>query len=62
MLKVHSGNDWLLKLRIAFAIHLRATRAGVAPGNIVTFFFLSVGERGWISSPPQRIIDYYYYR
>ena len=28
-------SDWLLKLQIAFAIHLRATRAGLAPENIV---------------------------
>ena len=46
MLKMHSENDWLLKLRIAFAIHLRATRAESAPVNIVTVFYLSVGERG----------------
>ena len=28
-------SDWLLKLQIAFAIHLRATRAGLKPENIV---------------------------
>ena len=38
MLKTHSENDWLLKLRIAFAIHLRATRAESAPVNIVIVF------------------------
>ena len=29
--------DWLLKLQISFAIHLRATRAEPAPENIVIF-------------------------
>ena len=32
-LKVRS--HWLLKLGISFAIHIRATRAGFAPENIV---------------------------
>ena len=27
--------NWLLKLRISLAFHLRATRAGFAPENIV---------------------------
>ena len=29
--------DWLLKLRISFAIHLRAIRAEFAPENVVIF-------------------------
>ena len=29
--------DWLLKLRKAFAIHLRAIRAEFAPENVVIF-------------------------
>ena len=32
-LKAHS--DWLLKLRISFAIHLRATCTGFAPKTVV---------------------------
>lgn len=32
-LEVHS--DWLFKIRISFAIHLRATCAGFAPKNIL---------------------------
>ena len=45
VLKVHSENDWLLELRMAFAIHFRATRAGVAPENIV-IVFTSVSVKG----------------
>ena len=29
--------DWLLELRIAFAIHLRAIRAQFPPENVVIF-------------------------
>ena len=29
--------DWLLKLRIPFAIHLRAIRSQIAPENVVIF-------------------------
>ena len=29
--------DWLLKLLISFAIHLRAIRAEFEPGNVVIF-------------------------
>ena len=29
--------DWLLKLRISFAIHLRAIRVEFAPENVVIF-------------------------
>ena len=34
---VNGRADWLLKLRISFAIHLRAIRAQFAPKNVVVF-------------------------
>lgn len=33
----HVHADWLLKLWITFAIHLRATRMELGPGNVVIF-------------------------
>ena len=43
---LNSRADWLLKLRISFAIHLRAIRAEFVPENVV----ISAGINGLNSS------------
>ena len=41
---MNASADWLLKLRISFAIHLRAIRAEFAPENVVIFAGSGINE------------------
>ena len=52
MLKAHS--DWLLKLRIFFAFHLRATHAEFAPEDIV----IISGINEWLKSSLRAILSH----